>query len=230
MTGERIATLCAPHASLAEVGSNDACYYSFLAQAGYLCVPEGEETDVESNAKTVLAFPNREIELAWGEFVMRRYYAGSGSEISGIFSLRRRPAQFAEALAKCMTDKLSMFDTARSAVGKDSWGPEAAYHVFLLGCLSAAQDGGEDSFLLSNREAGDGRYDILMGRDSWRYIFELKTASDGSDAAFAAAQKEAFEQMEEKRYDAGLDKDRLQKVAISCRDREVRVAARLGGS
>jgi hypothetical protein len=86
---------------------------------------------------------------------------------------------------------------------------EYVYHVFLLGLLGAYRDSSFDedfSKLLSNRESGDGRYDILFLRPEYNYLFELKSCGDSKDLAKYA--EEALAQIQKKRYAAEVPQDK----------------------
>jgi hypothetical protein len=74
----------------------------------------------------------------------------------------------------------------------------------------------------SNREAGDGRYDIWMERNGRNYIFELKMC-DSADELEGKAEL-ALRQIDEKRYGAELDRGKpLWKVGIAFFDKQCRV-------
>lgn len=84
-------------------------------------------------------------------------------------------------------------------------GGEAFYHGFLLGVLINL-DGGY--LKKSNREAGDGRYDICVyNLDETKpvFIFELKVAEKYHQ--MGAKAEEALRQIEEKKYDVWLPEE-----------------------
>jgi hypothetical protein len=224
MRGEAVEVPCARQASLAEVAERDSAYYSYVLQAGYLAPARGGAAPASGRTAT-LAVPNREIEGAWQEFVLDKCYEDEDvhGEINGLFSLRGDPEAFAARLEEVMGFRLSAHDMA----GWPEWGMEAAYHVFLLGYLSAfPEDGSPRSLPKSNLEAGQGRYDIRMERDGWNYLFELKRAAEGADLEEAA--RAALRQIEQREYAAGMDPATLLKVGVACERRKVRVIAERG--
>lgn len=67
----------------------------------------------------------------------------------------------------------------------------------------------------SNREAGDGRYDICMIPREGRYpgiIMELKCEKDLSGDALGELADKALTQMDEKRYDAEMKDDGIKDI------------------
>ena len=81
---------------------------------------------------------------------------------------------------------------------------EEYYHGFLCGLLKACKG----YRVISNRESGTGRYDIVMKYPSARgqaVIMELKVAKTFDD--LEAGCDEALRQIEERQYDMELKKD-----------------------
>ena len=77
---------------------------------------------------------------------------------------------------------------------------ELLYQHFVYGVFAALQrELGFDS-VKSNREAGDGRYDISLEADDQVIIIEIKTASLDEDLSVRAG--EALEQIRKNRYPA----------------------------
>ena len=67
----------------------------------------------------------------------------------------------------------------------------------------------------SNREAGDGRYDIAMFPRNKKYpgiIMELKARKGLDEAALEALAREAAEQIDAKRYAIEMQKEGTDKV------------------
>jgi len=60
-------------------------------------------------------------------------------------------AEFEQGFKEIMGDTFSYFDTATS--------PEYVYQSYVLGLLAII---GDDYIIKSNRESGDGRYDIML--------------------------------------------------------------------
>ena len=95
----------------------------------------------------------------------------------------------------------------------DERAKERVYHIFMLGLLSAYDDV-NCSRPLSNRESGDGRYDIFAEKSNRYFIFEFK-ACGAEDDLYKNAEK-ALAQITQKRYGADLDRNKpLLKIGIA---------------
>jgi hypothetical protein len=139
--------------------------------------------------------------------------------------------KFAGDLERLLSDKLSYYDL--NAYKKDSDYKieseedkeeleaklnEWIYHVFLLGLLSGF-DYGEGKRPISNRESGDGRYDIYVEKERHNIIFEFKSCKNYDELETKA--NEALGQIDAKRYGADIDNNKLLlKVGIAfCKKR-----------
>ena len=98
---------------------------------------------------------------------------------------------------------------------------EQIYHTFVLGILSAYHEIGFKP-PLSNRESGDGRYDILVEKQDKCFIFEFKVCDKEDDLEKEA--DAALEQIEIKRYSVDLDKNKpLIKIGVAFYGKRCRV-------
>lgn len=182
-----------------DVGKSKENLWNFLFFTGYL---KKTNEHMEENVRYIsMAIPNEEVRhlykntvLSWFEKkVQKRDFSKFyGSIVQGD----------AVALEKTITDMLregiSFFDSK-----------EAFYHGFLMGLLN----GMEDYYAYSNREAGEGRYDIcLKSLDVEKpvVIFELKLAESYSDMEIRSRQ--AIEQIQLKHYEEGLVQDGFRKI------------------
>ena len=105
-------------------------------------------------------------------------------------------------LNKLLIQSVSYFDT----VG------ENFYHGFMLG-LCAMFD--NRYFVSSNREAGDGRYDIAMFPKDKKLpgiIFELKAKKDCSDRELKKLAQEALNQIYERKYEVQMKEYDAEKI------------------
>ncbi len=86
---------------------------------------------------------------------------------------------------------------------------ESYYHGFLAGLLRA----GGDYMIVSNRESGQGRTDLVMKEPKFRgkaIIFELKIAHSFDEMEDKC--REALAQIEEKKYEEGLRSEGCREV------------------
>ena len=187
--------------------SSDQAFYSLLVQAGYLALHE----NVPSLATTTLvSIPNIELMMVWKGFILESLYTDT-PKLKTLFDNTDDLGAFASNLEYFLRDRLSYHDLA--TYKGDSKIQERLYHMFLLGILSAYDDV-RCGYPLSNRESGDGRYDVLVKKPEANFIFEFK-ACDSVEGLDEKA-REALEQIETKRYGADLDGGkRLVRVGVA---------------
>lgn len=182
-----------------EPGKPGENLWNFLFFTGYLKkVKERMEGNVHYISMTI---PNEEVRyiykntvLAWFDSCVRKkdFSAFYKSIIGGDADL------FEKTVTGMLREGISFYDSK-----------EAFYHGFLMGLLG----GMEDYYAYSNREAGDGRYDIcLKSLDVERpvIIMELKLAASYKNMDVKC--NEALAQIELKRYKDDLIRDGYEHV------------------
>lgn len=106
--------------------------------------------------------------------------------------------EFEETVAQMLREGISFYDTK-----------ESFYHGFMMGLLN----GMEDYYAYSNREAGDGRYDICLKSMEVKkpvVILELKVAASYAD--MEEKSRRAIDQIEMKHYEEDLARDGYENV------------------
>lgn len=91
-------------------------------------------------------------------------------------------------------------------------GAESFYHRFVLGLIALMDN---QYKIRSNRESGDGRYDISLIPREKKYpgiIMELKWKSNLNDKALEQLSQEALAQIDEKKYDAEMRQEKIGKI------------------
>jgi hypothetical protein len=107
-----------------------------------------------------------------------------------------------KAIAEYMDKSISFYDA----------GAEGFYHGLVLGLIALMDN---QYKIKSNRESGDGRYDISLIPRQDRYpgiIMELKWKKDLSADVLSELADEALAQIDEKRYDAEMKEDGVQNM------------------
>ena len=103
-----------------------------------------------------------------------------------------------------MRDTLSYFDTGKNV--------ENVYHAFLLGLLVNLTE----YEVISNREAGYGRVDIMVlhrtDKTKPALVMELKTIDEFEEETKEKALESAIQQIEEKEYKAGAQAGGYQNI------------------
>ena len=211
LNGEIVEAAIADRISLRDLSArpSDQAFYSLLIQTGYLALNKPAS---EADFNAFISIPNIELKIVWKQFILEKLYPTS-PQIRTLFDNTSDLDVFAKNIEYFLANRLSYHDIAIHKDEAQGQVHERLYHIFLLGILSAYDDV-HCGYPLSNRESGDGRYDILVKKSNENFIFEFK-ASDRADNLTEKAQ-EALNQIEIKRYGTDLgDKKRLVKVGVA---------------
>ena len=170
-----------------QIRENENTLYALLVSAGYLKAV-GELRDGECE----VMIPNHELkQVFYSEIVQKvRSFDKSGGIVAVERALRERdPFLFGKYLAAYLKESVSFFDTAS----------EGFYHGLVLGFIACFRN----RFVVkSNRESGEGRYDISMRPlvDAMPgVVIELKAAEEETEDLDALAQ-EARRQIDTREY------------------------------
>ena len=214
LDGERILQLVDKRISLKGLSSEytlDRDFFSLLVQAGYLAV-ETESTESPENSLVTLTIPNKELMLAWKDFILK-YAFKEPTPILNIFRNSHNAEKFAEDLQDILDNRMSYHDFLKPRDEPTKKALERTYQQFMLILLCAYGDS-KKCYPTSNRESGDGRYDVFIERKEAYYIFELKSSEKAEDLADDAAA--ALRQINEKRYGVELDENkRLVRIGLA---------------
>ncbi len=178
-----------------QIKNNPSTIYSFLLVAGYLKANK-TSTAISGDFMCEVALPNKEISFVYNKEILRKLdniipqataisiqeaiYSGDGVKLQTL-------------IQTLLTQSVSCYDTAG----------ENFYHGLMLG-LCALLGG---SYLTSNRESGDGRYDIqLMPKNDILpgIIIELKAKKGCSADELKKLSETALKQIEDKKYDTEM--------------------------
>lgn len=178
-----------------QIRSNPSTIYSFLLVTGYLKVLKTMPS-FSGDFMCEVALPNREISLVYNKEILQRLenLIPSSTAISiqeAIFS--GDYARLKTQIQTLLTQSVSYFDTAG----------ENFYHDFMLG-LCALMSG---FFVTSNRESGDGRYDIQLKpiqKGLPGILIELKAEKDCGGEKLKKLSETALQQINDKKYDTDL--------------------------
>ena len=178
-----------------QIKNNPSTIYSFLLVAGYLKVLKTTPS-FNGDFMCEVALPNREISLVYHKEILQRLnnIIPQPTAISiqeAIFSGDKDKLK--ALIQTLLTQSVSCFDTAG----------ENFYHGFMLG-LCALLGG---SFISSNRESGDGRYDIQLKpkvKNLPGILIELKAEKNCTDEKLKKLSETALQQIIDKKYDTEL--------------------------
>lgn len=179
-----------------QVKSNPSSVYSFLLVAGYLKVIKSEPS-FSGDFMCEVALPNKEITFVYNKEILQKLnnivpQATAISIQEAIYS--GDTAALQKNLGTLLMQSVSSYDT----VG------ENFYHGLVLG-LCATLD--NRYYITSNRESGEGRYDIcLCPKDAKMpgVLIELKAAKDCPEDKLKELSEKALAQIDSRKYETEL--------------------------
>lgn len=172
--------------------------FSLLLIAGYLKTPK-KELQPDGSYLCEVSIPNKEIAAVYKSEIL--------SHLIQIGAIARTTAnKIAESLFACNYTKLqkAIAEYLDKSVSFYDGGTEGFYHGLVLGMIALMDN---QYRIKSNRESGDGRYDIIMFPRGKKYpgiIMEFKWKADLKEEEMERFAIEALEQIDKKRYDAEL--------------------------
>ena len=206
LQGERVIAQIDQNVVYRSLSEDPANIYSLLLVAGYLKTPK-KELQADGSYLCEVSIPNREIAAVYKSEIL--------SHLLQIGAITRTIAnkiaeslyandykKLQKAIAEYMDKSISFYDA----------GAEGFYHGLVLGLIALMDN---QYKIKSNRESGDGRYDISLFPREGRYpgiIMELKWKKDLSADELSGLADEALIQIDEKRYGAEMKEDGIQDI------------------
>lgn len=177
---------------------------------------------LNENNYGVVRIPNRELMNVWKEFILSSFVKNENN-VRTLFDNINNFKIFYTDIEYFLNNILSYFDIESSSGSLKT--SERIYHFFVLGLLSAYEDISYKKPPISNRESGNGRYDILLERKEFSIIFEFKSVTNESQ--LKSAVEEGLKQIDEKQYFADTPKNKqLIKIAIAFSGKQCMVKSR----
>lgn len=178
-----------------QIKNNPSTIYSFLLVAGYLKVIKTVPA-FNGDFLCEVALPNKEISFVYNKEILQKLermlpQATTISIQEAIFTGNAEKLQ--SLIQELLLQAVSCFDTAQ----------EHFYHGFMLGICTLFNN----AYVTSNRESGNGRYDIqLMPKSSHLpgILIELKAEKHCDKEALKKLSEAALKQINEKAYDTEL--------------------------
>ena len=206
LRGERVVARIDQNVVYRSLAEDPANVYSLLLVAGYLKTPK-KELQADGAYLCEVSIPNREIAAVYkSEILSHLMQIGAITRTTANMVAESLYANDVARLQKAITEymdkSISFYDA----------GAEGFYHGLTLGLIALLDN---QYKIKSNRESGDGRYDIsLIPRDK-KYpgiIMELKWKSGLEEDALENLSQEALGQIDAKRYDLEMKEDGIDKV------------------
>lgn len=196
LQGETITTFVDTNVIYPQIRKNPSSVYSFLLVCGYLKTWE-VGMSISGDYLCKLSLPNKEIALVYRKEIIQR--------ISGIIPqavtvgiqeaiMLKDTTRLRKHLHRFLLESVSFYDTPS----------ENSYHMLLLGLCAVLSD---QYYVTSNRESGEGRFDIqLKPRDVSMpgVLIEIKAEKNCSTEELKALAQTALRQIIDRKYDMVL--------------------------
>lgn len=189
---------------------NTSSLWGLFVNAGYLTT----KTTLDAlEGRYVLRIPNKEIKREF-QSLTAYYFHTDESSVAMLLEdlLQGNLEKFALRYQTILEDTASYYDLVN----------ENSYHTLLLGMLMPL----ENSYkIISNREKGQGRFDICLEsrkQDKPSFLFELKYTKDDSVNLKKLAMQ-GYEQILAKQYDHGLQ--HVIRIGLAHRGKQVELYA-----
>ena len=179
-----------------QIQNNPASVYSFLLVTGYLKTITNDQT-FGGDYICEVALPNKEISYVYSKEILSKFEnmipQSTASAIqTAIYTMDI--SKLKELLERFLIQTVSFHDTAN----------ETFYHGLILGLCAMLNN---QYRLTSNREAGNGRFDIQMlpfNKLLPGILIELKAGKDCTEEQLSRLADAALKQINEKQYDTDM--------------------------
>lgn len=196
-----------------QLEKNKDAIWSLLLASGYLKVlqfEDGRQIEAEGRKKPryVLALTNKEVRYMFENMVSRWFDNGGTANYNDFVKalLLGDVKAMNRYMNRIALNTFSYFDTGNRPSGSE---PERFYHGFVLGLLVELEG---RYHLISNRESGFGRYDVLLepiNKEDNGIILEFKVYDPDEEKDLQDTVKAALKQIEDKKYSQQLLNQRL---------------------
>ena len=190
-----------------QICGNESAVWNLMLATGYLKVEKVERVGRLMRKLYTLRIANTEVESMFSKMIHEWFDTPDGSYNDFIKALIsdniRKMNTF---MNKVVLNTFSSFDVGTRP--SQNAEPERFYHGFVLGLVV---DMADKYRVISNRESGFGRYDVMIepfDKNEKAYIFEFKVKDDDDDElTLEDTVRNALAQIEEKNYAATLIED-----------------------
>ena len=198
MQGEKVVARINQTTVYRSLSDDPANIYSILLVAGYL-KPVKKQLQTDGSYMCEIAIPNNEIFAVYKSEILSYYTtigvikdATSNIIAESLYSNDKDRLQ--KAVGEYMTKSISFYDA----------GAEGFYHGLVLGLIALMDN---QYKIKSNRESGDGRYDVSLfpkDKNHAGIIIEIKWEKDMEQNALSKLADKALKQIDNKHYDSEM--------------------------
>ena len=196
VNGEKLTTIIDTGVIYPQIRNNPSTIYSFLLVAGYL---KAENAKISNTGDFMcdISLPNKEISLVYNKEILQQLnniipVSTAVSIQEAIFLGDKDKLQ--KSIQTLLIQSVSSFDAAG----------ENFYHGLMLGICALI---GRDYLISSNRESGEGRYDIQLKPQKKNLpgvLIELKAEKDCNEEQLQKLSEKALNQIIDKKYDTDM--------------------------
>lgn len=206
LQGERVVARIDQNVVYRSLAEDPANIYSLLLVAGYLKTPK-KELQADGSYLCEVSIPNREIATVYKSEILSHFLQ------TGAIT-RTTANKIAESLYANDYKKLqsAIGEYMDKSIGFFDGGAEGFYHGLMLGLIALMDN---QYKIKSNRESGDGRFDVSLIPREKRYpgiILELKWKEKLSDVELEKWSNEALKQIGELRCDSEMKEDGITEI------------------
>ena len=198
--------------------------WSLLLASGYLKVTEAVFSEEEGRTYYDLTLTNREVRIMF-ENMIRGWFAENNSYNAFIKALLLDDVKAMNLyMNRVALETFSYFDTGKAPSLEE---PERFYHGFVLGLMVELAG---RYILISNRESGFGRYDVMLEpkrAEDNAYIIEFKV-QDTDEKELADTVLDALRQIDRQNYETalaakGIARERIRKYGFAFCGKRVQI-------
>ncbi|MDF3055748.1 MAG: hypothetical protein K0Q74_1655, partial [Gammaproteobacteria bacterium] len=219
LADKSIEAMITENMTFSDLTTNGNALWNLLFFSGYLTIIE--KAPLNTDFTCLLRTPNHEVNALYKSIISNWFVSPFGLEVYRDFLKNLTEGnleKFLSILRRFLKESTSYFDVKGHH-------PEKFYHGFVLGLIVGLS---ETHIVESNKESGDGRYDIsIIPKDLTKLglIIEFKIAQEG--VALEESALQALAQINTRGYEIALRQkgvQRIQKIGLAFRDKEVEMA------